>query len=155
MSTTTTQLAIVLIVVGLFAVAAAVVDLRQWSTIVKLRAKVATREGIIDEKSVDLWDQEAIAVRLRKQCDNLIVENARLRVVVAEKTEYAEALALELAQLQLTPIAVDEDVTRPYVINTGSVSRDSHDLIARVTGGGLAGVHVNIPDPEDEAGDGR
>jgi hypothetical protein len=111
MSTTTTQLAIVVVVVGLFAVAAAVVDLRQWSTIVWLREKVATRDGIIDEKSVALHDLEAIAVNLRHQCDNLIVENARLRVLLGEKTEYAEELALDLAKA--TGIDPPEPAAKP------------------------------------------
>jgi hypothetical protein len=49
----------------------------------------------------------------------LAVENARLRTVVAEKTQYVEHLALDLAEARGAPkpasVAVDEDVTRAYV----------------------------------------
>lgn len=98
-----TTLAVALIVVGTVAVIEAVVDIRQWSTIRGLRRKVATRDGIIDEKSMAVYESEQAALNLRKQCDNLIVENARLRQVVGEKTEYVEELALELAKAQSDP----------------------------------------------------
>ncbi len=51
------------------------------------------------------------AVNLRKQCDNLIVENARLRVLVGEKTEYAEELAADLGRARSHGICGEEAPT--------------------------------------------
>ena len=75
-----------------------VATVRQAITISDLRAKVATRDGIIDEKTQAAYDLEAVAVNLRKQCDGLIVENARLRQANTEKTDYVAHLALDLAE---------------------------------------------------------
>ena len=57
---------------------------------------------------------EQIAGNLRHQCDGLERENARLRLAGAEKSEYAEELALELAKATgLDP--PDPDPARPYI----------------------------------------
>ena len=57
---------------------------------------------------------EQIAGNLRHQCDGLERENARLRLAGAEKTEYAEELALELAKATgLDP--PDPDPARQYI----------------------------------------
>lgn len=75
---------------------------------------------------------EQIAGNLRHQCDGLERENARLRLAGAEKSEYAEELALELAQAKrgrggpidlpllaeregLERITVDPDPARAYI----------------------------------------
>jgi len=95
MNTFTMAAAVVVFLISI-CIGQAVALIRQWNTIDRLREKVATRDGIIDEKSVAVHESEQAALNLRKQCDNLIVENARLRQLVAEKTEYAEDLARDL-----------------------------------------------------------
>jgi hypothetical protein len=61
-------------------------------------ASYAQLEERLREQRGDYDDLVDVVTSLRKQCDNLIVANARLRTVVAEKTEYAEQLAAELAK---------------------------------------------------------
>lgn len=58
-------------------------------------AQLLAQVRAAQEMAADLMQQ---AANLRVQSDHLIAENARLRTVVAEKTEYVEQLALELAE---------------------------------------------------------
>ena len=58
-------------------------------------AQLLAQVRAAQETAADLMQQ---AANLRVQSDHLIAENARLRTVVAEKTEYVEQLALELAE---------------------------------------------------------
>jgi len=63
----------------------------------------AQLEERLRAQQVDYDDLVDVAVNLRKQCDGLIIENARLRVLVGEKTEYVEELAADLAKAQSDP----------------------------------------------------
>jgi hypothetical protein len=101
--TSTAVLAAVLVAVSVALLILMAVTVRQAITISDLRTKVATRDGIIDEKTQAAYDLEAVAVNLRKQCDGLIIENARLRQANTEKTDYVEHLALDLAEAKAEP----------------------------------------------------
>jgi hypothetical protein len=83
------------ILAGLSALTFAWMSWRTRRRIRAIRETYNTASGIAQE-GMDAAVGDAI--NLRKQCDNLIVENARLRQVVGEKTEYAEELAAELAK---------------------------------------------------------
>ena len=80
----------------------------------------AQLETTVATLTVTLKTQGDIIRSLRSQVDGLIVENTKLRTVVAEKTEYVETLALELAQARI--------VEANPAVRDGRVSADAMAL---------------------------
>lgn len=98
--TSTTTLAIALIVVSILDITGVLVVIHKNRRIKSLEQKLATRDGIIDEKCVEIYE-------LEQANTNLDARNARLHHDI-------QAMRDRLLP-QLTPLAVDEDVTRPYI----------------------------------------
>lgn len=67
----------------------------------------AQLETTVAALTATLKTQGEIIRSLRSQADGLIAENTKLRTVDAEKTEYVETLALELAQVKADGICGD------------------------------------------------
>jgi len=91
-----TVLAVVLIVVSVLLLAAGLVDIRQWNTIRELRAKVLLLEIVADKRRRTVREQARMLVEMNDRNERLHEDNRRMRE-------------------RLPALAVDEDVTRPYV----------------------------------------
>lgn len=101
---------------------------RKTRRIEQLQRHLAQALGIIGER-----DDANMA--LLHQCELLDKRNVRL---------HHDLKAMRERLPQLTPLAVDEDVTRPYI----PLSEEARGIVARATGGGFGGTEV-IPDYED------